>query len=128
MVFEATTATEFMDVIHDTSEQKHGKKYILIDFYANWCGPCRVFAPTFVKLSDKYTNVMFIKVNIDNLNEIAEKYNIRSIPTFMFFETGNSEKPCTEAIIGGKKDLIKNKLEYYNNKIDDKEKEEEDDF
>ena len=62
---------------------------VLVDFYADWCGPCKMVAPTMDKLSEEYANkVKFVKVNVDNNQEVSMKYDIMSIPTAMIFERG----------------------------------------
>lgn len=62
----------------------------VVDFYADWCGPCKKFSPVFDKLAATYPNVNFCKVNVDELDEVATRYNIRSIPCFHFFKKGNN--------------------------------------
>ncbi|MCM8771907.1 MAG: thioredoxin [Candidatus Omnitrophica bacterium] len=63
---------------------------VIIDFWANWCMPCKIMIPVFEKLAEKYKNkIVFAKVNVDENPEIAEKYKIMSIPTFIFFKNGN---------------------------------------
>lgn len=58
---------------------------VLVDFWAPWCGPCRGFAPVFEAASEKHGDVVFAKVNTDEEQELAGSFNIRSIPTLMFF-------------------------------------------
>jgi thioredoxin 1 len=59
-------------------------KPVLVDFWAEWCAPCRMLAPTFEKLAEKYGNeITFAKVNVDDLPDVAGKYGIRSIPTLL---------------------------------------------
>ncbi len=62
-----------------------GNNMVIVDFWAPWCGPCRAFAPTFEKTADKHADVVFAKVNTDEEQEIAQAFNIRSIPTLMVF-------------------------------------------
>ena len=52
----------------------------VIDFYADWCGPCRMLAPVFEELAGEYTDVKFCKVNVDNEPELAKMFNVQSIP------------------------------------------------
>lgn len=58
---------------------------LVIDWWATWCGPCRAFAPIYEKASDKYTDVVFGKVDTDAEQELAMTFEIRSIPTLMIF-------------------------------------------
>jgi len=64
-------------------------KPVFVDFWAEWCGPCRIVSPTIEELSKEYDGkVDFVKVNVDQNNELASKYNVFSIPTLALFENG----------------------------------------
>lgn len=58
---------------------------VLIDFWAEWCGPCRSFAPVFEKVSENHPDMVFGKVDIENQQEVAQRFGIRSIPTLAVF-------------------------------------------
>ena len=58
----------------------------IIDFYADWCGPCKILAPEFEKASEKIEEVKFGKVDIDGNQELAERFQVMSIPTILFFK------------------------------------------
>ena len=62
---------------------------VLVDFWAEWCGPCKIIAPTIEKLADEYKGKAKIcKLDVDKNPVNAEKFNIRSIPTLLFFKDG----------------------------------------
>jgi len=60
----------------------------LVDFWAEWCGPCKTMHPVFESLSKNYPNVKFARVNVDNNQNISMRFNVQSIPTFIMFKAG----------------------------------------
>jgi thioredoxin 1 len=65
-------------------------KPVFLDFWADWCGPCRMLAPTFERLAEKYgEQVTFAKINVDELPDVANKFAVRSIPTLVLLKDGN---------------------------------------
>lgn len=59
--------------------------FVIVDYWASWCGPCRSFAPTYEKVSEEHEDIVFAKVNTEEEEEIASHFQIRSIPTLMIF-------------------------------------------
>ncbi len=72
------TSDNFKDVINNND-------IVIVDFWAEWCGPCKSFGPTFEAASEKYPEIAFAKVNTEEEREMAAGFNIRSIPTLMVF-------------------------------------------
>ena len=64
------------------------EKTVLIDFYAEWCGPCKMMAPVVEKIAEENSNIKVGKVNIDEESELAIKYGVMSIPTFIVIKNG----------------------------------------
>jgi len=81
-VLEVTTAAWESEVLNSSG-------LVMIDFWAVWCGPCRIIAPTVEELSKEYSGkIKVMKLNTDENPEIASRYKIMGIPTLMFFKAG----------------------------------------
>ncbi len=84
-VIEVTTATFEEEVIKST-------KPVLVDFNADWCGPCQMLKPTIEQIASENDNVKIASVNIDDNDDLAFKYNVSSIPCLVLFKNGNEVK------------------------------------
>ena len=73
---------------HDFDKEKIKNKLLLVDFWAEWCGPCKSMHPIFTRMAKKYKSVRFARVNVDNAQDIAMRYGVQSIPTFIMFKNG----------------------------------------
>lgn len=90
-------------------EQEINDGVVVVDFFATWCGPCKMLAPIFEQLSvEMKDDAKFVKVDIDKSLEIARKYMISSVPTMMIFKDG---KPVDTMVGFMPKEAIKNKVE-----------------
>lgn len=80
---------------------------VIVDFYADWCGPCKMLSPVLDKISEE-ENIDIVKINVDNDPELAKEYGIMSIPTIIVFENGEEKNKniglCSKQDI---KDMIK---------------------
>ena len=82
---------------------------VVVDFWAPWCGPCRSLAPITEKLSEAYTGkVKFCKINVDENQENARRYNVMSIPLVLFFKTG-AQKDSSLGLVP--ESILKKKVE-----------------
>lgn len=83
-----------MAVIHVNTQKefdekvKKAGKLVIVDFWAPWCGPCRIIGPHFEDLAKEYDNVVFAKINVDDAQDLAVAFNIYSIPTLMILKKG----------------------------------------
>lgn len=80
---------------------------VLVDFWASWCGPCRTMAPIFEELAKELSEVTFAKVNVDEAPELAMRFNVLSIPTFVVFKGGSEIGRFSGAM---PKDMVKQRL------------------
>lgn len=71
-----------------SSKVLKSEKLCVVDFYADWCGPCKMLAPLIDKLSNDYSDVSFFKINVDDNREIAQRFNVASIPYLALFKNG----------------------------------------
>ncbi|WP_395725282.1 thioredoxin [Nakamurella sp.] len=90
-----------------------GDGIVLVDFWAAWCGPCRMFGPIFEEASENHTDIVFGKIDTEDQQQLAAAANIRSIPTLMAFrdgilvfsQAGALPAPSLEQLIGAVRDL-----------------------
>jgi len=74
---------EFDEALNDNND-----KLVVLDCFAQWCGPCKVIAPRVEKFSDDYKAATFFKLDVDEVPDVAQELGIRAMPTFMFFRDG----------------------------------------
>ena len=87
---------------------------VVVDFYADWCGPCKIIAPVIHRLSEEYQGkVKFVKVDTDANQELAMQFGIMSIPTVMFFSKGKVEDIVIGAVPSS---VLKSKVDALVNK------------
>ncbi len=100
MVKEVKTLEEFEALLKGES------KLIVVDFTASWCGPCQMIKPHFEKMAEDNTDVVFIKVDVDENSDTAEKVGISCMPTFHFYKGGEKVEEMQGANIDGLKSHV----------------------
>eukprot|EP01025_Chloroclados_australasicus_P006453 TRINITY_DN12082_c1_g1_i6.p1 TRINITY_DN12082_c1_g1~~TRINITY_DN12082_c1_g1_i6.p1 ORF type:complete len:212 (+),score=17.28 TRINITY_DN12082_c1_g1_i6:220-855(+) len=104
-----------MGVIHVSSSAEFNSQLqqgrgVFVDFFAEWCGPCKVVAPIIEHLSSQFPDVIFIKVDVDQCQELAQEYGVRAMPTFVGFLNGQK----VGEVVGANKDQMMDLI----NKVD----------
>ncbi len=84
MLLELTTIEQFNELIT--------KGRVLVDFFATWCGPCKMLAPELVEFAERDPNITIVKVDVDKFNSLAAQYNVRAVPTLVYFNDGKIVK------------------------------------
>lgn len=102
LIKQSTSLKEFRDLVKTD-------KLSITDFFATWCGPCKAIAPVLEKFSQEFTNVQFLKVDVDESNDIAQEYGVTAMPTFVLFKDG---EPIGK-IVGANPQVLKQAIEQY---------------
>ena len=71
---------------------------VLVDFWAEWCGPCRMIGPVLEEISEDYPGVKFVKLNVDEAPAVAQQFNVMNIPTVLAFEGGEVKQRVVGAM------------------------------
>ncbi|KAM7468576.1 hypothetical protein LguiB_016138 [Lonicera macranthoides] len=86
---------------------RESDKLMVIDFFASWCGPCKLMEPIVHEFAAKYTNVVFVKIDVDKLADVAREFGIKAMPTFILMKKGKQ----VDQLIGAKKEELQKKIE-----------------
>jgi thioredoxin 1 len=99
-------------MIHEYTESDPGilsNGTVVVDFYADWCGPCKKYAPVFEELAQEYFSMTFVKVNTDDHEALVQKYTIMSLPTTLVLINGKT----SDRVEGYSRDDIKLMIEKF---------------
>ncbi|XP_037654232.1 thioredoxin [Choloepus didactylus] len=83
MVRQIESKEDFKSALEDA-----GDKLVVVDFSATWCGPCKMIKPFFHSLSEKYSKVVFLEVDVDDCQDVAADCEVKCMPTFQFYKKG----------------------------------------
>lgn len=119
-VHEATRTQAFQDGkvigVHSATEMESkltaaskASRLVILYFTAAWCGPCRYISPVFTDLASKYPKDVFLKIDIDEVSDVAARWNISSVPTFFFLKNGKE----IDKVVGADKSSLQRKMEQY---------------
>ncbi|KAH7524143.1 hypothetical protein FEM48_Zijuj06G0087900 [Ziziphus jujuba var. spinosa] len=81
---------------------KDSKQLVVVDFTASWCGPCRIISPILADLAKRTPEVLFLKVDVDELKTVAEEWNVEAMPTFLFLKEGKA----VDKVVGARKEEL----------------------
>ena len=104
----ALAQTNFRHISFDEAiaAAKQENKLVFIDFYTDWCGPCKMIAPFYVELSEKYPSLMFIVIDVEELTEFSTSWDIKATPTFFFLRDGQQ----IDKLVGANKPELQKKI------------------
>uniref|UniRef100_A0A7S3DKY3 Thioredoxin domain-containing protein n=1 Tax=Palpitomonas bilix TaxID=652834 RepID=A0A7S3DKY3_9EUKA len=97
------STSEFKSILNSA----HDKTLIAVDFSASWCGPCRMIGPVFEAMSTKHPTVRFLKVDVDECDELAGEYRVQGVPAFKFFKGGRQ----VDEFSGASEQMLRQKIE-----------------
>lgn len=108
-LFDVSSVEEFEKILESAAAEG---KLVVVDFYAEWCMPCKIIAPVYVEMSEseRFAEAVFVKVDIEVVPAIAEKYEITSMPTFVFIKEGAVVNRFSGASVEKLADTISNLL------------------
>ncbi|XP_021762296.1 thioredoxin H2-like [Chenopodium quinoa] len=85
---------------------KDSDKLLVVDFAASWCGPCKFIEPAVKAIANKYPDVEFAKIDVDELPDVAKEFEVQAMPTFIFLKKGK----VVDKVVGAKKDELEHKI------------------
>ena len=88
------------------AEAQANGKIVVVDFTATWCGPCKMIAPIYEELSMKHPQLVFLKVDVDDMHEICNEWDVHAMPTFIFIKDGKA----VDKVVGMNPELLESRI------------------
>ncbi len=95
---ESISQPDVADLSSASFDQAISKGLVLVDFWAEWCGPCKMMHPIFNRMSKKYRHIKFARVNVDQCHDISMRFGVQAIPTFILFKDGQPVERMVGAV------------------------------
>lgn len=105
-VYRVENTEKFYEIVN---KAKENNILLFLKFGATWCGPCKRIAPFYEALASKYTQCIFLSIDVDEIKEVSSGYNVSSLPTFSVIQNGN----YTELIKGADPNKLEQIVEYF---------------
>uniref|UniRef100_A0A915E552 Thioredoxin n=1 Tax=Ditylenchus dipsaci TaxID=166011 RepID=A0A915E552_9BILA len=86
VVLEPKDTDEFEKILKNASKSK---QMVVVDFFATWCGPCRMMGPKFHKMAEQYAEMIFVKLDVEEHEELVGEYDVKVMPTFVFIKNND---------------------------------------
>ncbi|KAL9271977.1 Thioredoxin H2-like protein [Drosera capensis] len=88
------------------NSSKSTNQLLVVDFSATWCGPCKFIEPAYRAMAERFTDVSFAKIDVDELPEVAQEFGVQAMPTFVLMKLGRE----VDRVTGAKKDELERKI------------------
>ncbi|KAI1717065.1 thioredoxin domain-containing protein [Ditylenchus destructor] len=97
---------EFDEVLKNAA---NANQVVVVDFYATWCGPCKIMGPKFQRLAGEYPSIVFVKMDVDESEDVVSEYDVKVMPTFVFIKNGKQD----DIVEGNNEDELRKVLDKY---------------
>eukprot|EP01025_Chloroclados_australasicus_P055745 TRINITY_DN6825_c0_g1_i1.p3 TRINITY_DN6825_c0_g1~~TRINITY_DN6825_c0_g1_i1.p3 ORF type:complete len:117 (+),score=16.19 TRINITY_DN6825_c0_g1_i1:130-480(+) len=108
-IIQIKNPTDWKNKLQDAQDKQ---ETIIVDFTAQWCGPCNMIAPKFEQFSEEYDDIVFLKVDVDEVIDVASECGISAMPTFHIIQNGKK----VDELLGASEDKLREMIQKYSKK------------